>query len=641
MNPFIPISIGRLELSNRMIMAPVKTGFATAGGEVTSRLIDYYARRAQGGVAAIIVEPCYIDPVGKEHPRQLGITEDNHVRGLRNLVDAIHANGARAIAHLNHAGRAANPKASGRTPEAPSAVVCPTTGAEPEEMSRARIQEVTGSFVRAAERAVEAGFDAIEVQCGLGYLIAQYLSPVTNLREDEFGCQNEERMGSRFLGDVFASVRCAAGKSYPVMARISATEQVKGGLTLEDSLKLSSMLRDIGTVAIHVASGSACDSPPWYYQHMQLPPDANLKWAAEIQRGVDLPVIVAGRMGNPTLIRETFERDLVAAVALGRPLVADPDLPHKMNTGADDAVIQCGACLQGCLAGVKSGEGLGCIVNPLVGREKDEAIHHPGAPKRIVVVGGGPAGMMAGLTAIRTGHEVILFEKADLGGQFALASHAPGKELMNRPLESLIWNVRNTEIDFRIGQEAGTSDIVNANPDVVLIATGAEPIIPEIPGAKCTVSGNDILAGAVQAGQNILMIGGGLVGIECAEYLLGHGHQVTVVEMLDEIARDMEPITRKMTLTRLSETKITILTGTIVVRIDDSGRAVVRTGDDETVLGRFDTLVAAVGTKPVNRLADELGHSGIEVRVIGDASTHGQIIGATESAFEAVRSLAE
>jgi len=351
LSPFTPFTIGSLELDNRIIMAPVKTGFATVDGEVTPRLIDYYSRRARGGVAAIIVEPCYIEPVGKEYPNQLGISENHHVSGLRDLVNAIHANRSKAIAHLNHAGRAANSKASRQTPEAPSVVVCPTTGAEPEGMSHMRIQEVTNSFVRAAERAHEAGFDAIEVQCGLGYLVAQFLSPKTNLRDDEFGCGNEERMGFRFLGNVIVGVRCAVGKSYPVIAQISATEKVEGGLALEDSLELAPILKGFGVVAIHVAGVSACDSPSWYNQHMQLPPDMNLKLATDIQKGVDVPVIVAGRMGNPTQIREVLGQDIISAVALGGSLVADPDLPNKMKAGVDDTVIECGACLQGYLPG--------------------------------------------------------------------------------------------------------------------------------------------------------------------------------------------------------------------------------------------------------------------------------------------------
>lgn len=639
MSPFTPLTIGSLKLCNRLVMAPVKTGYATADGEVTLRLIDYYARRAQGGVGAIIVEPCYIDQVGKEHPEQLGISEDRHITGLCDLVDAIHAEGAKVIIHLNHAGRAANPKASGSVPEAPSAVQCAASGVEPEVMTHARIQEVIGEYARAAERAFEAGFDAIEVQCGLGYLVAQFLSPRTNLREDEFGCQDEERLGIRFLGDILAGVRCSVGKGYPVIARISATEQVVGGLTFNDSLELVPVLRDVGVVAIHVVSGSACDSPPWYYQHMQLPPDANLKWATKIQRGIELPVIVAGRMGNPALIREAIGQKLVSAVALGRPLVADPDLPNKMKAGDDDAVIECGACLQGCLSRVKSGQGLGCIVNPLVGREKQDTTPHPANPKRIVIIGGGPAGMMAALTAIRAGHEVILFEKDDLGGQFALAPLAPGKEFMGRPLESLIRNVRNSRVDLRIGREAVISDIVDVDPDVVLVAAGAEPIIPEIAGAKEIVSGNDILSGAVKAGRNVLIVGGGLVGIECAEFLLEQGRQVTIVEMLEEVARDMEMITKRLTVSRLEKSDVIIYTDTVLDRIENTGEAITRTGDSEKVLGHFDTIVAAVGTRPVNHLVDELIQTGLVVKVIGDAGTPGQIIGATESAFEAVRSL--
>jgi len=626
-----------MEIRNRLIMAPVKTAYATTQGTVTPRLIDYYSRRARGGIGAIIVEPCYIDLIGKEHPKQLGITDESHIAGLHDLVDAIHSHGAKAIAHLNHGGSAANPKASGKTPEAPSAVFCAAKGTMPTEMSHERIIEVTRLFARAAEYALRAGFDAIEVQCGLGYLVSQFLSPKTNLRKDEFGCGVEERMGTRFLGDVLAEVRCAVGKSYPVMARISATEQVEGGLTPEDSLRLSHILEDIGVVAIHVASGSACDSPPWYFQHMQLPPNMNLKWATDIQKEINVPVIVAGRMGYPEIMRKAIGENQVAAIALGRPLIADPDLPDKMKAGKDDTIIQCGACLQGCLSRAKSGIGLGCNVNPLVGREKDELIPAPESPQRIVVVGGGPAGMIAAMTAKRIGHEVILFEKNELGGQFNLAPVTPGKESMGLTLNSLRRNVLKLKIDLRIGHTATVPEIIGTEPNLVLLATGAEPIFPRIPGADSLVSGNDILSGTVEAGSRVLIIGGGLVGIECAEYLLKRGRQVTVVEMLGEIARDMEPITKKLTLKRLEKTDIAVLTDTVLTRIDETGRAHIKTDDKEIMLGEFDTYVAAVGTRPVNDLAGELERAGLNVKVIGDAEKVGQIIGATESAFEAVR----
>jgi len=404
MTVFDTVRIGDLALSNRLLMAPVKTGFAGPDGTVTEQLLAYYRRRAEGGVAAIIVEPLYIDVVGKEHPRQLAIDSDHTIEGLRRLVDNIHEGGAKVIAHLNHAGRAANPKASGRQPEAPSAVVCTSTGAVPQALDTARIRDLVQAFAQSARRARDVGFDAVEIQCGLGYLVAQFLSSLTNQRTDEYGVGTEQ--GERFAREVVAAVRKALEDAIPVLARISASEQVDGGLDLNDGRRLARRLVDWGISAVHVVTGSACDTPPWYYQHMSLPEGINQELAGQIKAEVDVPIIVAGRLGDPEHIEEVIRRGQSDLVAMGRPLVADPDLPLKMKEGRSDEIVLCGSCLQGCLASVKAGKGLGCIVNPEVGHESE-----PETPaqqgRHVVVVGGwadgsyrraakGPPGDVAG-----------------------------------------------------------------------------------------------------------------------------------------------------------------------------------------------------------------------------------------------------
>lgn len=501
MKAFESIRLNALTLPNRLVMAPVKTAFGSSEGKVTDTLLAYYSRRAKGGVGTIIVEPLYVDGAGKEHPKQLGIDVGNHLDGLHRLVSTIHAGGARAFAHLNHAGRAANPKATGLTPEAPSEMVCPSTGVVAREMDEARIQEIVQAFVHAAWRAKWAKFDGVELQCGLGYLVAQFYSPKTNHRQDGYGGSRERR--ARFAQEVVKAVRKTLGPDMPLIARISATEQVDGGLDLKDGQDLARRLVSWGIDALHVVSGSACDTPPWYYQHMSLPEGKNELFAAGIRKGLDIPVIVAGRLGDPDRIAGILADGQADMVALGRPLVADPDLPRKMREGRTDKIMLCGGCLQGCLVSVKAGEGLSCIVNPEVGHEAET---EPAAktPRHVVVIGGGPAGLMAAIVARRRGHSVTLLEKGELGGQFALSYLAPGKEAMQRPLSSLLHWARRSGADIRTGMAADVDAIIDLAPGVVVLATGAKPIMPVIPGLVSAVTGEEALNGNTEIGDRVL-----------------------------------------------------------------------------------------------------------------------------------------
>jgi len=612
-------------------MAPVKTGYGTLDGEVTYLHQAYYRRRAEGEVGGIIVEPLYVDIAGKEHPRQLGISSFNHIRGLAQLVDTIHKNGVIAIAHLNHAGRVANPEVSGMMPEAPSEIACFNSGLSPVAMSAERIKRLVLAYAGAAKRAAEAGFDLIEIQFGHGYLISQFLSPVINLRRDEYGGSRENRQ--RFATEVLTAIRREIGEYPPLIARISASEQIDGGADISDAVNLADFLQRRGITAIHVASGSVCDSPAWYYQHMRLPPDKNLDWAGLIKMKVDIPVIVAGRMGRPEDIRRALGRKIVDAVALGRPLIADPDLPRKMRQNRDEDIIQCGACLQGCLARVKSGDGLGCIINPEVGHESEQ-FKKPRQPKKVVVVGGGPAGIQAALTAAQRGHEVVLFDRNQLGGQFNLSYIPPGKMMMRRPLDSLIHKITNSTVKLHLSKKAELQDILSEKPDIVIIATGAVPIDPSIPGLTNFLSAEDVLTERKSVGKKVLIVGGGMVGLECAEFLAARNHRVTIVELLDDVARDMMQLTKTMTMTALMQAGVDIKTGTRISRFA-GGRAFAQNGGREIPLGNYDSVVVAVGMRSLNELGPLLNEMNIEVKVIGDARQPRQIHDAVRDGFEA------
>ncbi|MBD3166590.1 NAD(P)-binding protein [bacterium] len=629
--------MGSLTLDNRILMAPVKTGYGTPEGCVTDRTVAYFHRRAQGGAGALISEPLFIDRRGREHPKQLGIAGDDHIEGLARLVSAIHDGGSKAIAHLNHAGRGANPKASGMPTEAPSAAACPATGVMPEVMSAVRVHEVIDAWAHAAGRAKQAGFDAVEVQFGLGYLVAQFAQKRTNQRTDEFGISED---GVNPFGDrLLDAIRATVGPEYPILVRLSASEQVDGGWTLEDAKQLVRRLQTQGVAALHIVTGSVCDSPPWYYQHMALPPGVNQKLCAELKRETALPVIVAGRMDDPDEIETVLRKGVADAVGIGRALVADPDLPRLMLQGRTDEIARCGHCLQGCLANVKAGIGIGCIINPTVGHES--VVVEPAAvKKRIVVVGGGPAGLQAAITLRERGHDALLFEASDHpGGQFDLAFLVPGKGDMEHPYGHLPAKAERLGVQIWLNVEAGFQRIDELQPDEVVIATGSTLRMPSIPGLEGALNGEDLLLERSRVGKKVLIIGGGLIGIESAELLAPKGHEVTIVELLDDIARDMEPVSRKLALKFLQQHNIPVYTGTQVLRFE-GGHALFQHGQGpEERIGPFDTVVVAVGAQPRDVLSEELLKKGYNVHVIGDAKQPRRIYDAVREGWETARLL--
>ncbi|NOZ93998.1 MAG: FAD-dependent oxidoreductase [Acidobacteria bacterium] len=624
--------VGPLRFKNRMVMAPLKTACAEPGGLVSDRTLRFYRQVAAGGAAMIITEPMAVRGSGREHPKQLGIDDDRFLEGLRNVVTAIHGEATLACCHLNHAGRAANPKASGGPPLAPSEAQCPASGQLAHALTVPQIENILEGYRRAACRAWWSGFDAIEVQMGHGYLVAQFLSPRTNHRTDGYGGTLEKRL--RFAGEVLDAVREGMDGELPIIVRISGDEMVEGGLGPADLAPLLALVEARGVAAVHVGMGSACDAPPWYYAHMALPLEPQERAVEALAGLTRLPLIVAGRMGEPSRMERLLEGP-AELIALGRPLVADPELPHKVVGDRLDEILLCGSCLQGCLFRVKQGQPIACIVNPEVGRV--EPLVPASEPRRILVVGGGPAGIQAAVTLARRGHRVTLYEKEQrLGGQFALAPKAPGKGRMALPLESLIRRLGTAGVEIHTGTAVTPELVERERPDAVVLAAGAKPIELSLPGLETArvVTGTGFFETEPHVGRRVLVIGGGMIGMEAAEHLAGLGVEVTVVEMLEEIARDMEPVTRKLLMRRLDHLPITVMTSTRVEAIGPDGIDL-RTGDGERMtLPPVDTIIVSVGTRPDDGLAGELRRRGVEVHVAGDADHPGQIIGAVESGWK-------
>ncbi|MCF8388250.1 MAG: NAD(P)-binding protein, partial [Bacteroidales bacterium] len=413
-----------LTLRNKFIFAPIKLGYSDASGIVKQKHIDFYVRRSKY-IAAVTPEPFFLDECLKEVPTQMGIHDDKMIEGLKRLNLAIHNEGAKTIAHLNHPGRMANPKIPGNYFWSSTNKACENGGAVPEKMDRKKINTVIRLFVNAARRAVASNFDMIELQFGHGYLLAQFLSPAVNDRKDDYGGSFENRI--RFPLELARAVRREV--DVPIIARIIGDEMIEKGFHLDEMIRFSLMLQNTGLDGIHVSAGSVCSTPPWFFQHMFIPKGKTWEMAEAIKKHLNIPVIFVGRINSPEDVHELDKKYHADYLAVGRALVADPDFIGKYLGKLEGNIRPCLACADGCLGGVKSGVGLQCLVNPDVGKDHVD-IEKVKEPQKYAVVGGGLAGMEAALILKKRGHEVDLYEKEKLGGQFNLAPLTPGKKSM-------------------------------------------------------------------------------------------------------------------------------------------------------------------------------------------------------------------
>jgi len=617
---FQPVQLGTLTLPNRVVMTPVKLGYATKQGEVTDRHVAFYVRRAEGGAGLIITEPMYVWPNGREIPTQLGIHDDGLLPGLRRLTEAVHAAGGFVFAHINHAGRAANPKL---VPEGERvsawAVRCPANGVLPRPLDREEIPTYVGYFAQAARRAKEAGFDGVEVPFSHGYLIHQFLSPLSNHRDDEYGGPLENRL--RFGLEVLAAMREAVGADFPILVRMNGLDHVPGGLTLWDAIPIAQALERAGVDGLSVTSGTMCESVPFCLYPAGTPKAHLPPFSAQIRSVVSLPVGVAGRIRRPDWAEEILARGQADFIGLGRPFLADPGWPRKAREGDVEGIALCAACHQGCLAELRKGHTTSCLVNPLTGREGEIEITPTDHPRRVVVGGGGVAGLEAALVAAQRGHRVALYEQGDrLGGQFHIASVPPHKEEFCDLIRYLEVMVRRAGVEVHLNTPVTPEMVREMAPDVAVVATGGLPLIINFPGLEEAnwVVAHDLLDGRAEVTtDSAFVIGGGLVGLETADFLAAQGKRVTVVEMLDAVGGDMDPLARAVLTQRLQSQAVMVYTGTKVVRVERD-RVVAQRGDREVVFP-VETIVMAVGARANRELADALQDAPFEVRVVGDA----------------------
>jgi 2,4-dienoyl-CoA reductase-like NADH-dependent reductase (Old Yellow Enzyme family)/thioredoxin reductase len=632
---FEPFRIGGMKLKNRVVMPAMGTNFSSEDGCVTKRLLSYHVERARGGVGLIIVEGAYVEPRGRGSVRQLGVDDDDKVSGLRELASAIRANGAGAALQLFHGGRQSHSSIIGMQPVSASEVLCRLTGETPRALSVEEIHGVEEAFAEGARRCRDAGFDAVEIHGAHGYLINQFLSPLTNKRTDEYGGGVEGR--ARFLLEILGLTREKVGGDYPVLCRINGDDYIEGGVTLEDAKKTARLLEAAGVDAIHV-SGGIYDSPvPVTTGPMALPRGHMVHLAAAIRKVVSVPVIAVGRINDPELAETVLQEGKADLVSMGRGLLADPELPMKAAAGRLDDIRKCTACDE-CIARLFYNEDIACSVNAALGREEEYAIRKAEVSKRVLVVGGGPAGMEAARVSALRGHSVVLCEKGDrLGGQLNLAVVPPHKEEMRTVTPYLEGQIRKVGVKVMLGQEVTPALAREIGADAVFVAAGSVQTVLGIPGAggENVVLANDVLCGKASVEERVVVVGGGMVGAETAEFLAEKGKRVTILEMLGKIGIDMVPFAMTLLYQRLKKLGVVMITKAKVVELKDGCVVYEKDGGKQTV--EADSVVLALGSKPNTSLMEAFKGQASEVYAIGNAREPGNALEAIHEGSRVAR----
>lgn len=639
---FEKINIGTLELKNRFVVPPMCTNYADHDGFCSQAHADYYAERAKGGFGLIIQEISAVDPRGRATPLQIGVWDDKFIPGLKNITDAVHDKGGKIIIQLHHCGRQTEPSAiDGQSPVAVSRIACPMTDALPEELTVEQIKELVSRYGDAAVRAKKAGYDGVELHGANGYLIQQFMSPHSNKRMDEYGGSFSGRM--RFPLEVIKDVREKVGDDYPVVFRIGLDEFVPGGMSIELASAIAREVEEAGVDAIDM---SVCSYVSFYMMSpsQNFPSGFNQTLAKRLKESINIPVCVVGRVNMPEIAEDILAAGYADLVDIGRESIAEPYFPNKIAENRLDDICPCISCLQSCLGYQGRPDKncrVSCLANPVVGHEGEYDMSKVSNPKKVLVVGAGPAGIYAARFAALRGHNVTLCEKGEkMGGQFRLAGMPPTKHEIMNLLKFNINQCRANGVDIKLGTEVTEDFIKELAPDAVILATGGEQIIPKIKGIESCgyLTVEDVLDGRVLPGKNVLVCGGGESGAETAHFLGEHKRNVTVIDMLPEIAAEAHVSVRQPLMKNLENYKVNIITNAKIVEFE-KGRVKFEKDREEKKLGGFDSIILALGVKTVNPLEEAAKKLVNEVYVVGDALKTGQANKAIEEGLQAALSL--
>jgi len=662
---FQPITINGMVVKNRITMPAMHTNMSS-DFYVTDKMTAFYAERAKGGVGMITVGYATVDGLAGA-PLCLGAHDDRYIPGLRQLAEAIQNNGAKALVQINHGGRYVQSQAiGGQQPVAPSAIASRLTGEVPREMTREDIKVVISSFAAAARRVKKAGYDGVEVLCGTGYLISEFLSPLTNQRSDEYGGSLENRI--RFGCEIISAIRQEVGPDYPLLARINGNDFMPHGNSAQDLQEFAQALEAVGVDALSVNVG-------WHEARVpqiitSVPRAAFAYLALGIRQAVNIPVIAGHRINDPDSARELIANGQCDMVAMARSLIADPQLPTKAALGQEERIRHCVACGQGCFDHVFKRKSIECLCNPLAGHETETPIAVAPQTRKVMVVGGGATGLSAALAAYDAGHEVTLFEQRDhLGGQLLLAGLPPGREEFVVLADDLAREVALKSIKVVLNKRVDEMLLQTENPDFVVLATGGVPITPPIKGVDLphVVQAWDVLQESAGTGHKVIVIGGGAVGVETAQFLAEKGtisgeslkfllvnqaetperlrdlaihgsKEVTLIEMIDKVGKDIGLTTRWAMMQDLSIYGVDVRTRAKALRITTSGVVIEQDGKEGEL--QCDTVVLAAGTSPQASLVQKLEKLGIPYIVAGDAQRVGLAFDAIHSGYAAGKNVA-
>ena len=613
---FEPFQIKGRRLKNRIVMPPLASFLIEDDGSITEKTVEHYRRRAAGGPAMVIVEAHAVSEEGIVSLHQARICDDRFIEGLSRIVRVMKTEGALPAIQIHHSGRQTSSRVIKQKPFAPSNLPCPTISGEVEPLSLQGIQDIIRKFGDAAVRAVQAGFELVEIHGAHGYLINQFMSRFSNIREDAYGGDMTRR--ARFAVDVVREVRRRLGENFPLSFKISAQEFVPGGLEVEESIEILKLLVAAGIDIVQVSAGNDA-TPEWICQPMFMDKACLADSAARIKKALRIPVMAVGRINDP-LVADAIIRDGKAdLVCMGRGLLADPEMPKKAQEGKLDDIRICIAC-NTCMESIFRKGRVECLVNPTLGREKEMEMRPAEKRKKVMIVGGGPGGLHAGWVAAMRGHEVHLYERQSrLGGQLNLGSVTKYKKEILTLIEFQKKQVEKAGIQVHLNAEVTPEMVKLEKPDVVILSTGATPILPSVPGIgrSIVVGLSEVLNGPPPEKRRAVVIGGGATGCEVAHHLAEHGSSVTIVEQLPKIALNLESITRKVLLKELRDRGVKFLTGRKLARVEETG-VVVMTEDGTESFIEADAVVIAIGNKPDNSLYEQIQSLGIPLYQIGD-----------------------